>query len=59
MAKRHTIAIGDGKCIGYCLVAVEYALMNPKERDYDGHEMMSSRMVENESRYIDCVRLVI
>jgi hypothetical protein len=38
---------------------VEYALMNPKEHDYDGHEMMSSRPVENESQYIDCMRLVI
>jgi len=28
---------------------MEYALMNPKEHDYDGYEMMSSRTVENES----------
>ncbi len=59
MVERHTIAIGDGKWIGYCLVAMEYALMNPKEHDYDGYEMMSSRTVENESWYIDCMKLVI
>jgi hypothetical protein len=30
MVERHTIAIGDGKWIGYCLVAMEYALMTQK-----------------------------
>jgi hypothetical protein len=38
---------------------MEYVLMNQKEHDYDGHEIMSSRTVENESQYIDCMRLVI